>query len=266
MKNAGKIKLIVKSPIITGLPSNNRDDQVTVLPEVIKETLASFKMKIDELAKKNEELEMKLRKQESQVVTNNNNTLNQTNNTLNQVNNTVIYNCFDGYTIDIFTLMKEKYGSEKAISFASQLLKGKTKSTKHNWMLDSDLGIDMKSLSHVVSYDSTEKDPCFRITGADQKVTKDRDGSLVDKILSDMGANAGLQAHSCMIRKASETYENGERDADGNGNGDGMWTVLSNGSIYDNRKKETIFDDLTKFRKIPPSKPHLLKIIPIKTS
>jgi hypothetical protein len=219
-------------------------------------------MKIDELAKKNEELEMKLKAQEKPTVVNN--TLNQTNNTLNQVNNTVIYNCFDHHTIDIFKILLDKYGGNKAVSYASKLLKGKTKANKHSWMLDSDLGVDMKSLSHVVSYDSTEKDPCFRITGADQKVTKDRDGSLVDNILSNIGVNAGLKAQNYVVHKASQIYESG-MDAEGNGNGDGMWDELSNGSIYDNRKKETIHDDIIKFKKIPPSKPHLLKIIPIKT-
>jgi hypothetical protein len=171
---------------------------------------------------------------------------------------TLIYNSFDQDTIDIFKLMCEKYGAEKAISYAGQLFKGKNKNNKHDWVKDPQLGLDLDSLSSVVSYNREEKDPCFHITCANQKVIRDQDGSVVDKILTDIARNAGLDAQSYLANKVSESNDD-ERENQ-------MQESWYNSSIYDSQKKETIHDYMIRFKNLRASKPHLLSIIPSKVN
>jgi hypothetical protein len=194
-------------------------------------------------------LEARLEKQQQ------NDKPNITVNNVNNVSNTVVYNCFDYKMIDIFKILLDKYGSDKAISFSSKLLRGKTKENKHDWVTNPELGLDMASLSKVLSlsYESGEKDPCFNLLNAEQKVITDRDGSMLDKILTDTVVDAGLKAQSYVAKEATEAGDAGDKV--------GMWDNWSNSSIYNSQNHETIHDDIFRYQKILPTKKHLINVV-----
>jgi hypothetical protein len=223
-----------------------------VIQGAMTESLVPIMKALETLSIENRELKRRLDEQRPNITIN------------NTVNQTLVYNCFNQHSIDLFKLIEEKYGASRAMSYANQLMKGKTKANKHAWILDQDLGIDMKSLGEVVNYDSGEKDPCFNIKGEDQVMIQDKDGSQVDRILTDIVRNAGLKAFSYVVNRASGSFDSGFETARGAGDGDRMWEHLNDTPLYDTRRNESIYNDMEKFKKIPASKPHLLKIIPVK--
>ena len=225
--------LVPENPLL--IPNSNDSQVVTILKEIHKETQQKFR----ENQQKLEEMQRKIDELEGKTIINNSNTL---------IQNII---CFDHKTIDLYVKKREKLGSEQAFLWLSSLLKNANKDNKFNWVTDPDI-IDKSIDKYPFELKpSSGKKLAIGVRVKPTEMITD-DGTQINKIGNDIVSNSVITA----IQEATDRVFI-----------DDLYVSLDENKlatyfqtpIYEKIGK-TIYDDLSKYKKIVPNKSHLKEL------